>query len=177
MLADILGENQRMLADIGQEMGEGMNEIMSSNDQFLRDIFGEDLDTMFRRPERLRGPVTARQVRRELPARLTRSIEEGPIEGELLDEEPRMNASPSGLNTPEVLEAEIVAESVDHGAQIIRETGSAVRSVAHLPRPLPDFSALAAQAVTDMRTRRQANIADRRAKLDQAVAGRRARRR
>ncbi|MEA2328856.1 MAG: hypothetical protein QOE68_3815 [Thermoanaerobaculia bacterium] len=183
MLANILGENDAMLGDIGQEMGESMNEIMSSNDQILRDIFGEDLDTMFARATRGRRSVIARPKRRELPA-YQRVIGDGAVEAELVDE-PRRRLKET---TPDAIEAEIVAETVDSGTAVIQETGAGVRAATHLRRPLPDFSRLAAEAMSEMRTRHATNIAsrstaldqavaDRRAKLDQAVTDRRAKRR
>jgi hypothetical protein len=118
MLADILGENDAMLSDIGQEMGESMNEIMSSNDQILRDLFGEDLDTMFGRAERGRRSAIARPVRRELPAHQP-VIGDGAVEAELLDE-PRRRIEET---KPDVIEAEIVAETVDSGTAVIQATG------------------------------------------------------
>lgn len=169
MLADILGENDAMLGDIGQEMGESMNEIMSSNEQILRDLFGEDLDTTFERAERGGRSVIARPVRRELPAHQP-VMGDGAVEAELVDEPRRRMEEPK----PDAIEAEIVAETVDRGTAAIQEIGAGVRAATHLRHPLPDFSRLAAEAMSEMRTRHATNIASRRTALDQAVADRRA---
>lgn len=169
MLADILGENDAMLGDIGQEMGESMNEIMSSNDQIFRDIFGEGMDTAFRRPVR-RDRGAGRPLRRELPASPTGLIEEGVIDAELIEDDPRIDGPSNGGTVPDVIEAEIVGETADRGAQIIRQTGGAVRATAHLSRPRPSATELAEQALAEMRTDQETIIAEQRAKLQETMA-------
>jgi hypothetical protein len=172
MLADILGQNETFLGEIGQSVGQDLRDVMNSNDQIFRDIFGEGMDTLFRRPERARGTVTARRV----PAQPTRMIAEGAIEAEIVDEgtTPSGAARLLGPNAVDVLEAEVVAESVDAGAQIIRETSAGVRVAARLPRPIPNFAAVAAEATAEMRTRYRTNIADRQAASNQRIAARQA---
>lgn len=168
MLADILGENQAMLAGIGQELGEAANAAMRTNDQIFRDIFGEGMDTMFRRSvPRERG--AGRPLRRELHASPTRMIEEGVIDAELIQGDPRMDSRSNDGTVPDVIEAEIVGETADRGAQIMRQTG-AVRATAHLSRPRPSATELAEQALAEMRTDQETIIAEQRAKLEETMA-------
>ncbi|HEY0157824.1 MAG TPA: hypothetical protein VGF28_11110 [Thermoanaerobaculia bacterium] len=174
MLAEILGENQAMLADVGQEMGEAANAAMRSNDQIFRDIFGEGMDTAFRRPAR-RERGAGRPLRRELPATPTRLIEEDAIDAELIEDDPRMDGRwDGGTGTvPDVIEAEILGEAADRGAQIMRQTGAAARATAAAARPRTGAVELFAQEVADMRTRNDRFFANQDAA--QAVAETRAR--
>ena len=169
MLADILGENQAMLADIGQEMGEAANAAMRSNDQHVRDIFGEGMGTAFRRPAR-RERGAGRPVRRELPASRTRLIEEGTIDAELIEDDSSLNGRSNGRSVPDAIEAEIVTETADRGAQLVRQTGAAVRATAHLSRPRPSATELAEQALAEMRTGQETIIAEQRAELEKTMA-------
>jgi ElaB/YqjD/DUF883 family membrane-anchored ribosome-binding protein len=169
MLTEILSENQAMLADVGQEMGEAANAAMRSNDQLVRDIFGEGVGTALRRPAR-RERGAGRPVRRELPASRTRLIEDGAIDAELIEDDSRMYGRSNGRNVPDAIEAEIVTETADRGAQIIRQTGAAVRGTAHLSRPRSSATELAAQAIEDMHTEQEAIIAEQRAELEKTMA-------
>ncbi|MEO8382584.1 MAG: hypothetical protein ABI779_23185 [Acidobacteriota bacterium] len=156
-----------MLADIGQEMGENMNAIVHSNDQIFRDIFGEGMDTMFRRPETSGGHVGGRPVHHQLPTRPSRLIEEGAIDAELIEDEPRSNSRLE--SAPDVLEAEIVTEDVDRETQVVSQTSASVRAAAQLGRPRT-AAELIAQAIADMRARRSAITAYRRAKIEETRA-------
>jgi hypothetical protein len=169
MLADILGENQAMLADVGQEMGEAANAAMRSNDQIFRDIFGAGMDTAFRRPAR-RERGAGRPLRRELPASHTRLIEEGVIDAELIEDDPRIDGPSNDGTVPDVIEAEIVGEAAYRGAQIVRQTGAAVRATAQLSRPRASVTELAEQALAEMRTEQETIIAEQRAKLEETMA-------
>lgn len=169
MLADILDENQVMLAEVGQEMGEAANAAMRSNDQIFRDILGEGMDTAFRRPAR-RDRGAGPPVRRELPAHPTRLIEDGAIDAELIEDDPRIDGPSNDGTVPDVIEAEIVGETADRGAQIMRQTGAAVRATAHLSRPRPSATELAEQALAEMRTDQETILAEQRAKLEETMA-------